>query len=65
MENNIVNAEEIKLTQFSRGAGCGCKIAQLKRPVVGVAVSNLSTAACESRCNINSWYRIIANAAAV
>ena len=30
MENNIVNvegSEKIKLTQFSRGAGCGCKIA--------------------------------------
>jgi selenide,water dikinase len=30
MENNILNvegSEEIKLTQFSRGAGCGCKIA--------------------------------------
>jgi selenide, water dikinase len=30
MENNIINIEgpeKIKLTQFSRGAGCGCKIA--------------------------------------
>ena len=30
MENNIANAEgleEIKLTQYSRGTGCGCKIA--------------------------------------
>ena len=30
MEDNLANIEgtvEIKLTQFSRGAGCGCKIA--------------------------------------
>jgi selenide,water dikinase len=27
MANEIINIEEIKLTQFSHGAGCGCKIA--------------------------------------
>ncbi|MFM6924339.1 MAG: selenide, water dikinase SelD [Ferruginibacter sp.] len=49
MENNVENEEpgKIKLTQFSRGAGCGCKIAPkvldeiLKTTVVMPADSNL------------------------
>lgn len=37
------NSEDIKLTQFSRGAGCGCKIApQVLREILGAGAGTVS-----------------------